>query len=37
RSNLHDGCPAHNSIAAREVLDRDYNGRWIGRGGPINW
>lgn len=33
----HDGCPAHYSIAAREVLDRDYNGRWIGRGGPINW
>ncbi|EFN88855.1 hypothetical protein EAI_03455, partial [Harpegnathos saltator] len=25
------------SIAAREVLDRDYNCRWIGRGGPINW
>jgi len=32
----HDGCPAHYSIA-REVLDRDYNGRWIDRGGPINW
>jgi len=33
----HDGCPAHFSTAAREILDRDYNGRWIGRGGPINW
>lgn len=22
----HDGCPAHYSIAAREVLDRDYGG-----------
>lgn len=33
----HDGCPAHYSAVAREVLDRDFNGRWIGRGGPINW
>jgi hypothetical protein len=33
----HDGCPAHYSNVAREVLDRDYDGRWIGRNGPINW
>ena len=33
----HDGCPAHYSGVAREVLDRDYNGRWIGREGPVNW
>ena len=25
------------SAAAREVLNRDFNGRWIGRGGPITW
>jgi len=33
----HDGCPAHYSVGAREVLDRDFNGRWIGRAGPVNW
>jgi hypothetical protein len=33
----HDGCPAHYSMVAREVLDRDFNGRWIGRAGPVNW
>lgn len=33
----HDGCPAHNSAVSREVLNRDYNGRWIGRGGPVHW
>lgn len=33
----HDGCPAHYSVVAREILDRDFNGRWIGRAGPINW
>lgn len=33
----HDGCPAHYSATAREVLNRDFNGRWIGRGGPVNW
>lgn len=33
----HDGCPAHYSRGAREVLDRLYNNRWIGRKGPINW
>lgn len=32
-----DGCPAHYSVIAREVLNRDFNGRWIGRGGPINF
>ncbi|GLV38513.1 hypothetical protein CBL_05131, partial [Carabus blaptoides fortunei] len=25
----HDGCPAHYSMLAREVLDRDFNGLWI--------
>ncbi|XP_025270745.1 uncharacterized protein LOC112639812 [Camponotus floridanus] len=33
----HDGCPSHYSRTAREVLDREFNGRWIGRGGPVNW
>lgn len=33
----HDGCPAHYSLLAREVLDRNFNGRWIGRGSLINW
>ncbi|EFN72100.1 Transposable element Tc3 transposase, partial [Camponotus floridanus] len=33
----HDGCPAHNSLVAREVLNRVYCNRWIGRGGTVNW
>jgi hypothetical protein len=33
----HDGCPAHYSLIARELLNREFNGRWIGRGGLINW
>jgi len=30
-----DGCPAHYSRAARDVLNRLFPGRWIGRGGPV--
>ena len=33
----HDGCPAHYAVTSREVLDRNYPGRWIGRGGPVPW
>lgn len=33
----HDGCPAHFSQLARNVLDAEFPGRWIGRGGPIHW
>lgn len=33
----HDGCPAHNANIARRLLDREYPGRWIGRGGPVQW
>lgn len=33
----HDGCPAHYSTIAREVLNHCFNDRWIGRGGPVNW
>ncbi|EZA52866.1 hypothetical protein X777_07985 [Ooceraea biroi] len=27
-----DGAPPH-----RHFLDQNFNGRWIGRGGPIAW
>jgi hypothetical protein len=33
----HDGCAAHNTTVARNVLNRVYPGRWIGRGGPRTW
>lgn len=33
----HDGCLVYYSVAAREVLNRAYSNRWIGRGGTINW
>lgn len=33
----HDGCPAHYSQTARDILDVDFQGRWIGRGGPVHW
>ena len=33
----HDGCPAHYSLVAREILNNVYNQRWIGRGGPVKW
>ncbi|GJQ80435.1 hypothetical protein Trydic_g12333 [Trypoxylus dichotomus] len=33
----YDGCSAHYSVVAREALDRDFTGRWIGRANPINW
>ncbi|CAH0553446.1 unnamed protein product [Brassicogethes aeneus] len=32
----HDGCPAHYSAIAREVLDREFNGRWIDRRGSVS-
>ncbi|KAJ8889274.1 hypothetical protein PR048_008772 [Dryococelus australis] len=35
--NRHDACPAHSSVYAHHVLDRKYTGRWIGRGGPVQW
>lgn len=31
----HDGAPAHYSRRARELLDREYPGRWIGRGSTV--
>ncbi|GFW23133.1 uncharacterized protein TNCV_3802331 [Trichonephila clavipes] len=33
----HDGAPAHFSADVRSALDTAYPGRWIGRGGPVNW
>ncbi|GFS62717.1 uncharacterized protein TNCV_3201711 [Trichonephila clavipes] len=33
----HDGAPAHFSANVRSALDTAYPGRWIGRGGQINW
>ena len=32
-----DGCPAHYTRSVREFLDVEYQGRWIGRSGPISW
>ena len=32
-----DGCPAHFALRARQVLDQLFPGRWIGRGGPVQW
>jgi hypothetical protein len=31
---MRDGAPAHFSRAVRDVLNNNYHGRWIGRGGP---
>ncbi|GFX56869.1 uncharacterized protein TNCV_3566411 [Trichonephila clavipes] len=33
----HDGMLAHFSADLRSSLDTAYPGRWIGRGGPVNW
>ncbi|PRD19263.1 UNVERIFIED_CONTAM: hypothetical protein NCL1_57865 [Trichonephila clavipes] len=33
----HDGAPARFSADVRSALDTAYPGRWIGRGGPVNW
>lgn len=33
----HDGAPAHFAVIVRNFLNQYYNGRWIGRGGPVNW
>jgi hypothetical protein len=33
----HDGAPPHFSRAVTEFLNDDYEGRLIGRGGPVAW
>ena len=32
-----DGAPSHFSKEIRAWLNEEFNGRWIGRGGPISW
>ena len=32
-----DGAPPHFSIEVRTWLNEKFNGRWIGRDGPISW
>jgi len=32
-----DGAPPHYAAIVRAYLDREYNGRWIGRRGAIAW
>lgn len=34
---MHDGAPAHYVRNVRELLNERFNGKWIGRGGPISW
>ncbi|GFW55437.1 DUF4817 domain-containing protein [Trichonephila clavipes] len=33
----HNGAPAHLSADVRSAFDTACLGRWIGRGGPVNW
>ena len=33
----HDGAPSHYARCTREILNRKYPNRWIGRGGPRAW
>jgi transposase len=32
-----DGAPAHYARPVKDFLDMQFPGRWIGRGGPIDW
>lgn len=32
-----DGAPPHYALHVRQLLDERFPGRWIGRGGPIQW
>jgi hypothetical protein len=34
---MHDGVPAHFSLAVRDVLNNTSHGQWIGRGEPTAW
>jgi hypothetical protein len=34
---MHDGAPAHFRRAVRNVSNKTYHGRGIGRGGPTAW
>jgi hypothetical protein len=33
----HDRIPFNFGRVVLEYLDKDYEGRWIGRGGPVAW
>ncbi|XP_066251951.1 histone-lysine N-methyltransferase SETMAR-like [Euwallacea similis] len=33
----HDGAPAHFAADVKEYLNQEFEGRWIGRGGPVFW
>lgn len=33
----HDGAPPHSSRIVKQYLDEQFEGRWIGRGGPVPW
>ena len=32
-----DGAPHHYANCVREWLEINFNGRWVGRRGPIEW
>lgn len=32
-----DGAPAHYGLISRQYVEQEFQGRWIGRGGPISW
>ena len=32
-----DGAAPHFALIVRDFLNQQYAGRWIGRGGPVNW
>lgn len=33
----HDGVPPHFEVNVRAELDRSFEDKWIGRGGPMPW
>lgn len=33
----HDGAPAHWGVIVRNYLNANFQHRWIGRGGPVQW
>jgi hypothetical protein len=34
---MHDGCPAHSTRRATNILNQKFPKRWLGRYGPIRW
>jgi len=34
---MHDGAPPHFSSIARQYLNDQFPGKWIGRNGPVEW